>query len=392
MQAQFGYGSLGAAVNDWSWAAATYAGDNGNNDLYSGTLDGAVSGIYAFTLRFSMDGANWLYADATGNLDGFDVADAGVWEVLELGTGPALFGVSPAAVSVLGGDTVTIDGANFEAGLTLMVGGQEVAPVNVTAESIIFTTTPHSPGTVSIQVENPDGESVEMQDALRYVLKMTPTINGNLDEWTAEFKLASNDVESDWDPESNWLSSLHVAYDANYLYVAVGGNAELANCILGYLDVDYGVGSGVSNMAGLSDNAGNGDLDDGISNVLSVLDAGFGAEFVFGSKGMTSFIGGSDLAGATDAGWRALTLADDFSWLDGTVLADADNGVVETSVSLATIFPGGLPESGRTVALFVKLTNSYGGFDGLSNQTLPGFFDADAPETVGAVVVFHVVP
>ena len=392
LQAQYGYGTTEAAPEDWTWAAATYVGDSGNNDLYSGVLDGADAGLYAFAFRFSTDGANWLYVDTTGNLDGFDVADAGVWEVLELGTGPAVFEVAPVGVSVLGGDTVTVSGANFESGLTLTVGGQEVLPVNVTADSIVFTAKPHAPGPVAVEIENPGGESVEMVDALRYVLKMTPTINGNLDEWPVEFKLAENDIESNWDPTANWLSSLYVAYDADHLYVALAGNSEVANCIVGYLDVDYGVGSGVADMGWLSDNGGNGDLDDGISNVVDVQDPGFGAEFAFGTKGMTSFIAGSDLAGATDAGWRGLSQADNFSWLDGTVLADADNGVVEVSVSLETIFPGGLPKSGRTVALFVKLTNSYGGFDGISNQTLPGFFDADALQMVGSVVVFHVVP
>ncbi len=392
MQAEFGYGAPETALEEWNWEPATYEGDSGNNDIYTGTLDEAQPGLYAFGFRFSMDGSNWLYADTSGSLDGFDVADAGDWELLDLGDGPALFGVSPVGVSVLGGDTVTVVGANFEDGLTLTVGGVEVAPVNVTAEGFVFTTLPHSAGPVAVAIENPDGESVEMPAALRYVLKMTPTVNGNLDEWPVEFMVAENDFESNWDPESNWLSSLYVSYDADFLYVAVAGRSELANCIIGYLDVDYGVGSGVADMAGLSDNGGNGDLDDGISNVVAVLDEGFGAEFALGSKGMTSFISGSDLSGSVDAGWRELTPADKFPWLDGTVLADEANGVVEAAIPLATLFPGGLPESGRTVGLVVKLTNSYGGFDGLSNQTLPGFYDVDAPETVGDVVIFHVVP
>ena len=392
LQAEYGYGAPETAVENWTWAAATYNGDSGNNDLYGGILDESEAGLFAFTFRFSMDGVNWLYADATGNLDGFDVADAGTWEVMDLGDGPALFGVSPTGVTVLGGDTVTVAGANFEAGLTLTVDGLSVNPVNVTADSIIFTTLPHAPGPVAVAVENPGGETVEMQAALRYVLKMTPTINGNLDEWPAEFLVAENTIESNWDPGANWLSSLYVSYDDDSLYVAISGNSELANCIIGYLDVDYGVGTGVSDMAALADNTGNGDLDDGISNVVSVLDPEFGAEFSFGTKGMTSFISGSDLAGSVDAGWRGLTPADNFSWLDGTMLADADNGVVEAAIPLSTIFPGGLPESGRTVGLVVKLTNNYGGFDGVSNQTLPGFYDEEAPETVAAVVVFHVVP
>jgi hypothetical protein len=392
LQAEYGYGAPEIEVEDWAWEAADYDGDSGNNDVYTGSLGGDESGLFAYGFRFSMDGTNWLYADSTGNLDGFDVADAGIWESLDLGDGPAIFALSPVGLSVLGGDTVTISGTNFESDLTLTVGGAVVDPVNVTADSIIFTTLPHAPGPVTVKVENPDGESVELDAALRYVLKMTPTVNGNLDDWSAEFLVGENDVVSNWDPEVNWLSSLYVSYDSEYLYVGLSGSSELANCIIGYLDVDYGVGSGIADMAALSDNGGNGDLDDGISNVMAVLDEGFGAEFAFGSKGMTSFTSGSDLGGANDAGWRELAPADEFPWIDGTVLADESNGVVEVSIPLATIFPGGLPVSGKSVGLVIKLTNSYGGFDGLSNQTLPGFFDEDAPETVGNIVVFHVVP
>ncbi len=391
LQAEYGVGTSGDDVADWTWKAATFDGDNGNNDVYTATLDSAPAGSYQYAFRFSMDGSNWLYADLTGSLDGFDVSDAGEWEVLELGTGPAIFGVAPKGASVLGGDTITVTGANFDAGLTLTVGGGEVAPVNVTEDTIIFTAPAHAVGPVTVKVTNPDDESVEVLAAFRYVLKMTPVVNGSLDEWPQEFMLASNTMESNWDQQVNWLSFVYAAYDADSLYVAISGNSEQSNCILTYLDVDYGSGSGIADMTALSDNGGNGDLDDAIANVLLVQDEGFGAEYAMGTKGMTSFISGSDLAGAVDAGWRLLSPPGDFSWLDGTVLADADNGVIEASIPLETLFPGGLPDSGRTVALFVKLGNSYGGFDGLSNQTLPAFYDGQAPETVGSVVLIHIV-
>ncbi len=392
LQAQFGYGLKTADPADWTWADATYDADSGNNDVYTGTLQGAEPGNYGFTFRFSMDGANWVTCDLTGNLDGFDVQDTGKWEVLELGDGPAIFKIAPAGVSVLGGDTVTITGANFDAELVLSVAGEAVDPVNVTATSIVFSAPAHAPGAVDIVVENPDGEKAEVLEGLHYVLKMTPSVDGGLDEWTEAFLLAENTLESNWDPALNRLDALYVAFDKTHLYVAVAGTVEAGNYILGYVDVDMGSGTGHSDMTSLSDNEGGGDLDDALSNVLDVTVDGFGADFAFGTNGMASFAAGSDLGGAKDVGWRQLTPVDNLAWLDGSVIADADGETLEAAIPLATLFPNGVPGSGKTVALFIRLSNGYGGFNGLSNQTLPEFFDGETPQEVGSVVTLEIVP
>lgn len=383
LQAEFGYGLQTDAVENWTWSAATYHGESGNNDVWKGVLQEAATGNYAFTFRFSMDGTNWAYADSTGSMDGFDVAGTGTWEVVELGDDPAIFSLAPASGTVLGGTTVTVNGANFDAALTLEVDGEAVAPVNVTADAIVFTTAQHAAGPVSVKVQNPEGDPAMKEGGFAYVLKFTPTVDGSLAEWDTLFVGGTNAIESDWG--ANVLTTLYAAFDANFLYVGVEGFAEEANYILGYVDIDYTQGSGVVDMLDLADNNGNGDLDDALSNVLFVSVADFGADFAFGSQGMTSFVQGDALAGAEFVGWRSLANVGDFDWLDGSVVAG--EGSLEAAIPLGTLYGEGVVGN-KQVALFVRLANKYGGFDGMSNQTLPEYFNDVVPGEVGALFVF----
>lgn len=388
LQVQAGYGAPTADPELWQWADAEYHGESGDNDVWKAELTSAVAGDFRYTFRFSLDGENWVLADTGGSLDGFDLLETGNWSVVEAGDGPIILQVDPKFGSVVGGTSVTVVGAGFDETLTLMLGGTtQVEPSGVSANQFTFLTPPHAPGPVSFEV-TVGGESSAMSEAFEYVLKNTPTVDGSLEEWDDLFLVAENGVVSDWDPALNSLEKLYVAYDAGSLYIAVKGVVEETNYILGYLDVDFGLSTGEAGMTMLSDNAGSGDLDDALSNVVSVTVPGFGAEYAFGTRGMESYFMGADLAFAEFVGWRKLFPTDDLPWLPGSVISTENS--LEASIPLSSICPNGLPEGGKQMAVVVKISNGYGGLDGVCNQTLPEFYTPEQPEVVGEVVTFVV--
>lgn len=392
LQVKAGYGAAdvdpSVLPEEWFWTDAVYSSESGNNDVWKANFTNVPEGDYAFTFRFSMDGTNWTYADSSGNGDGFDLADAGSLAVVAPGAGPVVVSVAPGFGSVAGGKFVALAGAGFEAGLTIKVDGQIVEPGEVTANEVTFITPPHVAGVVDIEVSNPDGAKAVKEGAYEYVLKQTPSLDGDLEEWDDLFIVGFNTLASNWDPELNALYTLYGAYDEGNLYLSIDGTVEEANYILGYVDVDFGIASGVADMTELSDNDGNGDLDDALSNVLSMTVPGFGAEFAFGTNGMTSFMMGSDLSTSKYVGWRSLSEPANLGWLPGTILCG--DKAVEAAFPIATLFPDGVPAGGKEVAVFVRISNAYGGFDGLSNQSLPEFYNAEAPEEMGAVVTFKI--
>jgi hypothetical protein len=78
--AQLGYGPDGSdpSAGGWTWTAATYNTDNGDNDVYRATLTIATEGFYAYAYRFSGDNGNtWLYCDSDGSDNGYDPAKQG---------------------------------------------------------------------------------------------------------------------------------------------------------------------------------------------------------------------------------------------------------------------------------------------------------------------------
>jgi hypothetical protein len=82
IKAQVGYGPDGSdpAVNPgWTWVAAAYESDLGNDDQYKGTLQVNTAGRYDYAYRFSYNGSSWLYCDMYpgGSADGYAVSDAG---------------------------------------------------------------------------------------------------------------------------------------------------------------------------------------------------------------------------------------------------------------------------------------------------------------------------
>ena len=256
----------------------------------------------------------------------------------------------------------------------------------VDGQTVTFVTPPHGAGDVAIAVDAQSGLGVVAGDGYRYVLRFTPTVDGVLTDWSQPFLIGTNSIVSDWDAATNHLDDLYAAFDAQYLYLAVVGGAEWNNYILGYVDVDFGTDSGVSEMLALSDNKGDGDLDDALSNTLHVDAPGFGADYGFGSKGMASFHQGDGLENSANVGWRELGLPYDLAWLQGSV--QCGEAGCEAAIPLATIYGDKVPSNLTAIAVFAKLVDRYGDLGGISNQTLPGFSNPDDAAAVGTVATF----
>jgi hypothetical protein len=66
--AQIGVGAAGSnpITAGWTWGAAAYNTQVGNNDEYVRALVGGAPGSYSYTSRFSLDGVNWTYCDLDG--------------------------------------------------------------------------------------------------------------------------------------------------------------------------------------------------------------------------------------------------------------------------------------------------------------------------------------
>ncbi len=69
MEAQVGVGPRGTlpwVSGGWTWTPARYVRDVGQGDAYAASPEGLVPGTYSWTMRFSMDGVLWRYADLDG--------------------------------------------------------------------------------------------------------------------------------------------------------------------------------------------------------------------------------------------------------------------------------------------------------------------------------------
>ena len=390
--AELGFGPPGfdPTVNPqmWTWMSAVYSADIDGMESYAGTPATATPGIYAYTFRFSLDGAHWVYADSTGLADGFSLGKLGNWVVL---APPAIQSVSPDHGTVLGGTEMTVTGTNFLQGAKLLWDGVETADIMLDGNTITFVAPAHMAALVGLQVQNPSGQTATVEQAFRYLHEFSPNVDGNLDDWDPLLQVGANTLESNWDSEGNHLDILYAAYDDKYLYFGIKGKSEWLNYIVAYVDVDFGASSGVTDMLFLSDNDGDGDLDDTLSSTLNITVPGFGADHGFGTKGMASFQMGNDMAGALYVGWRELGPPYDLAWLQGSVLASSYEQSVEATIPLDTVYPGGLPVGLTQIAIVVKLTDRYGDLGGISNQTLPEYFNAVTLNEVGVVAVFELL-
>ena len=389
LDAELGFGPPGfdPSVNpqEWQWATAEFSGDSGDWDAWTGALSSPVPGEFRFTFRFTLEGEHWVYADASGSNDGFDPNKLGQWTVP---APPEISGMVPAHGTVLGGETITVHGSGFVAGMTLSIDGIEAPVSELSADSAAFVTPPHGAGPVPVVVTNPAGQSATAQQPFVFVLRFSPVLDGNLEEWPDAMLVGENTLESDWGQDKNRLEELYAAYDAGYLYVGFLGFSEGHNYVVGYVDGDFGTGSGSTNMVDLSDNDGDGDLDDALSNVLVVAVPGFGGDVGFGTRGMASFQMGNDLAGSMFVGWRELGPPYNLAWLQGSVICSPD--ACEAAIPFSNLYPDGVPTQ-TELGVFLKLTDKYGDVGGLSNQTLPEYYAADDPTEIGTVATFTLI-
>jgi len=262
---------------------------------------------------------------------------------------------------------------------------------NVAAVSggLTCTTPPLPPVFADVTVNG----TLKLPAALDVVPVDTPVIDGLLDaDWHAMSLAALNDTLSNWDDpvdlsKTNELNQLWLAYDATNLYIGVKGNAEPLNAIACYLDVDFGSGTGVASPSAISDASGA--VDNALGNLYTVGDNQIGIDFAFATVGMASFAGG-DLAGSTKAGWRGMAKPDDLAWLQGIVQASSSNAAVEASISLAQLYPNGIPASGAALKVACVLVNGDG--SAASNQILPTQLNQVSPTTIATWWTLHVYP
>ena len=308
---------------------------------------------------------------------------------------PLIVSVSPDYGMCVGGDAVVIVGENFLLDSEVFFGGEKALVTEVTETQLTVTTPGHIVGLVDLEVSNPLAPVTVKADAFTYVptdASGTVVVDGALVEWSPFLEVASNTVETDWGIGENELHSVYVWYDQKQLYVGIDGfcaQPDFAgpNVIVGYLDLDFGEGTGVFDMSTLDDfswcneSSGEDCLEDAIANDTVVNVAGFGADFVFGTAAMAW----SDEW--SKAGWRELTGGG--MSMPGSFNLETDNGLtVETGITWVEL--GGFPTEPTTMALVVKLVNGFGTQS--SNQTLPEQSSQEDPFLVDTVAVFDVIP
>lgn len=287
---------------------------------------------------------------------------------------PKITGLEPVFGSTLGGTKVSITGQNFGSGAVVIFGGIMVHPTSVSATEIRLQTPKRQYGLVDVTIRNPDGQEDTLFQVFEYVPKGTPILDGWVGtDWDETFLVAENMVTTDWGQGLNELSRLYAAWDDQFFYVGIRGRCEANNAIVGYVDVDLGLDTGLKDMGAITDTTGA--LDNALSSQVVVHEPRFGAEMAFGTKGMAEaygFVGSGTTPPECDlAGWRWLGNPADLAWIlsGGEVLTDLDKGGVETWIPLSFLYPNGIPADGATVGLVVRLLNH----DGMatSNQALP---------------------
>lgn len=89
LEAQLGFGPLGSAPESWTWTAATFNLQSGNNDEFKAELSAVTGGLFHYGYRFRVRDAQWaghgewLYAGTSG--PGLTATTAGVLAVRTAG-------------------------------------------------------------------------------------------------------------------------------------------------------------------------------------------------------------------------------------------------------------------------------------------------------------------
>jgi len=112
------------------------------------------------------DAIRWIYGDGGNSCSGPPA--------------PVISSISPASGISVGGTTLTIMGAGFQAGATVTLGGAALSALTIVNSTTIYATTaPHATGSVSLVVTNPDTQSASSGFSYVPVLTNGADMNAN---------------------------------------------------------------------------------------------------------------------------------------------------------------------------------------------------------------------
>ena len=365
--------------DDWTWTPASCAVNCENcpaADLYQGVLSADLPGHYSFAFRVSRDqGETWIPIDrGAGSRDGFQAEMAGLLIVTQPGSDLLVREIAPPAGSVMGTTPFTIRGEGFVPDTLVYLDEELVQTELLDWSRLLVSPRAHAAGTVDLLVvaPEPDYQEVPVLSAYTFVLSGSPTVDGNIEqgpeaEWPQQLQVAYSEAASSWGP--NQLEALWVATDEQALYLAVAGwvDPSADNAVVVYLDLDYGTGTGISDMNQLVDELGHEDtpgLDGAVSSRFRVSDEAFGAEYALGSAGMASLaLDENDPQLRSQAGLRGLGDGTAFTWPPAVVQTTALEpglGAIEFAVPWSSLYANGSPEAGARLAVFVRIVSRDG--------------------------------
>jgi hypothetical protein len=144
-------------------------------DQFIGRVDNGVTESYALPQLAAGTRYYWRIVSKTmANV----TANGATWSFVTAGTpgpAPTVSTISPNTGSTTGGTSVTINGANFQQGATVSIGGTAASSVNVASSTAITAVTPpHSAGTVSVVVTNPDNQTGTLVNGFTYTAPPPP--------------------------------------------------------------------------------------------------------------------------------------------------------------------------------------------------------------------------
>jgi IPT/TIG domain len=95
-----------------------------------------------------------------------------------LGPPPTLTTVAPATGTTNGGDTITLTGTQFAAGMTVTVGGVAATGVSVvsTTQATAVTAASAAGGAVNVVVTNPDTQTATLAAGFTYIIAPPPSV------------------------------------------------------------------------------------------------------------------------------------------------------------------------------------------------------------------------
>ena len=283
--------------------------------------------------------------------------------------------VTPPVVTVTATDTLL----NLVAGTatTDALGAYIVEGLSAGTFDLRFTAEGYSAGellaiTISGDGEEP-GNDITMDPspfATPDPPYFTAVIDGTLDVgWAPDITDPAGD--SNWGP--NDYTGLHVAWDADHLYIAVTGTFEAGtNTVNIYVDSDYNDGTGVVNLSTISGGAVGDHLRKNI-NMSGV--AGFGADLAGSVWGQTS-----------DAQVTDISTPGAISELAGSALMGTTS-IVEFSVPWLSVYPdfgGGVPPL-ATLGIYCIIGGGGDGF--FAEDSLPAVGSVAAPDAVFTIQV-----